>query len=158
LSYARGGRIEIDVYPSHVFLYTSFTIVLAGGYLLVVGLLANVAVAVGGDAAFQIKAFFVLLGTVGLAVLLFSDRLRQRTQRFVSRHFKRPLYDYRKVWALFTEKTASAADQSALCGATARLVSDTFNILSVTIWLVDENENKIASVASTSLRPDAVSE
>jgi putative PEP-CTERM system histidine kinase len=151
VSYARAGLIEIDVYPSHVFLYSSITIVLAGVYLLIVGLLAKVAVAVGGDTSFPIKAFFLLIGIVGLAVLLLSDRLRQRTQRFISFHFKRPLYDYRKVWALFTEKAASATNPASLCSATAKLISETFNILSVTIWMVDENENKLVCAASTAL-------
>ncbi|HET7625366.1 MAG TPA: XrtA/PEP-CTERM system histidine kinase PrsK [Verrucomicrobiae bacterium] len=151
VSYLRAGVGEIDVYPSHTFLYSSITVLLSGIYLLVVGVLARVVVALGGDTAFPLKSFFVLIGIVGLAVLLLSDRIRQKTNQFISRHFARPLYDYRKVWNLFTEKTAHATNQNTLCAATAKLVSDTFNILSVTVWLTDPGEHRLVFAGSTSL-------
>ncbi len=151
LSYLRTGRVEVDVYPSHTFLYSSITILLTGVYLLTVGALAKIVIFLGGDTAFPLKAFFILLGIVGLAVILLSDRARQTTQRFISRNFKRPLYDSRKVWSQFTEKTAHATDPASLCDATTKLVSDTFNVLSATIWLVDETEKQIVFVASTAL-------
>src|ERR1019366_929671 len=138
---------EIDVYPSHSFLYNSLTILLTGVYLLIVGMLAS---SFGGDTSFPLKAFFILIGVVGLSVILLSDRVRLAIRHFISRNFKRPLYDSRKVWSLFTEKTAHATDPASLCDATARLISDTFNILSATIWLLDETEREIIFVASTS--------
>ena len=151
ISHLRTGQIEVDVYPSHTFLYNSITILVTGIYLLIVGILAKVVIFLGGDTAFPLKALFILLGIVGLAVLLMSDRVRQATQRFISRNFKRPLYDSRKVWSLFTENTAHATDPASLCDATTKLISDTFNVLSATIWLVDETEKQIIFVASTSL-------
>ena len=151
ISYLRTGRLEVDVYPSHTFLYSSITLMLTGVYLLTVGTLAKIVIFLGGDTAFPLKAFFVLLGIVGLAVILLSDRVRQATQRFISRNFKRPLYDSRKVWSQFTEKTAHATDPASLCDATTKLISDTFNVLSASIWLVDETEKQIVFVASTAL-------
>jgi putative PEP-CTERM system histidine kinase len=154
ISYFRSGRLETDVYPSHTFLYSSLAVLLTGVYLLIVGVLANLVIVFGGDTSFPIKAFLILVGLVGLAVMLLSDRVRQATQRFISRNFKRPLYDSRKVWSLFTEKTAHAVDQTSLCAATTKLISDTFNILSATIWLADETEKRLVSVTSTSLQSD----
>ncbi len=151
ISFLRTGQLEVDVYPSHTFLYNSITILLTGVYLLTVGTLAKVVIFLGGDTAFPIKALFILLGIVGLAVILLSDRVRQATQHFISRNFKRPLYDSRKVWSQFTEKTAHATDPASLCEATTNLISDTFNVLSATIWLVDETETQIVFVASTAL-------
>ena len=152
LSYLRAGLVEIDVYPSHVFLYSSITVILVGIYLVIVGILARVVVAVGGDTDFPIKALIVMLGVLSLSLLLLSNRLRQATQRFVSRHLKRPFYDYRKVWNLFTQETARAADEKDLSATAAKLISDTLNALSVTIWLLDENRLKFA--ASTTLPSD----
>jgi putative PEP-CTERM system histidine kinase len=40
-------------------------------------------------------------------------------------------------------------DQHGLCGAAAKLISETFNVLSVTIWLFDE-QGRLAFAASTS--------
>jgi putative PEP-CTERM system histidine kinase len=83
---------------------------------------------------------------------LLSDRVKQAARRFISRHFKRPLYDSRKIWSLFTEKTARATDPATLCGATTKLISDTFNILSATIWLADETERRLVFTSSTALQ------
>src|ERR1700722_15721766 len=93
----RTGHFDMDVYPSHSVLRGSLTALLAGIYLVVIGLFAKGVTFGGGDQAFALKAFFVLVALVLLTVLLLSDRVRLQTSRFVSRHFQRPLYDYRTV-------------------------------------------------------------
>jgi putative PEP-CTERM system histidine kinase len=145
----RSGFGEIDVYPSHAVLRTSLTVILAGAYLFIVGVLAQVVARTGGSATFQFQAFVVLLGFALLAVLLLSNRIRQNIRCFVSRHFKRPQYDFRQIWTRFTRCTSSVLDQPSLCAAAAKLISETFNVLSVTIWLFDEQE-RLAFAASTS--------
>ncbi|MGN6556279.1 MAG: histidine kinase N-terminal 7TM domain-containing protein, partial [Verrucomicrobiota bacterium] len=151
ISYQRSGRVEIDVYPSHAFVYSSVTVIVAGIYLLIVGLLARLVTHMGGDAAFPLKALLVLVGTVSLALVLLSDRLRQRTKRFLSRHLQRPLYDYRDVWRKFTEGTLSRVEQTDLCRAVVTFVSNLFQVLSVTIWVVDREKQRLVFAASTSL-------
>jgi putative PEP-CTERM system histidine kinase len=152
ISYWRAGRTEIDVYPSQAILYNSITIIIAGIYLLTVGMLAKLVSFLGGDTAFPIKALLVLLGIVGLAIVLMSDRVRQKTRRFVSRHLQRPLYDYRGIWRRFTESTISRVEQNDLCSVVVKFASDLFQVLSVTIWLVDREKNRLIFGASTSLQ------
>jgi putative PEP-CTERM system histidine kinase len=82
-------------------------------------------------------------------VLLLSNRVRQNIRRFVSRHFKRPQYDFRQIWMRFTQGTSSVLDQANLCTAAAKLISETFNVLSVTIWLFDDHD-RLTFAASTS--------
>ena len=147
----RAGHFEVSIYPSHSLLHQSFTVLLAGIYLLIVGVFAKVVTFLGGDAAFPLKAFSVLVALVLLTMLLLSDRVRLYTKRFVSRHFQRPIYDYRTVWRTFTEGTARCVEQTELCSAIVKLVSDIFQALSVTIWLVDERKERLAFSASTSL-------
>ena len=145
----RSGFAEIDVYPSHAVLGTSLTILLVGCYLFIVGVLAQVVARTGGSATFQFQAFVVLLGFALLAVLLLSNRVRQNIRCFVSRHFKRPQYDFRQIWTRFTQCTSSVIDQPGLCTAAAKLISETFNVLSVTIWLFDDHD-RLSFAASTS--------
>jgi putative PEP-CTERM system histidine kinase len=152
-AYFRGAFIKIDVYPSRAVLHTSLTVLLVGGYLLVVGLLAQVIARLGGARSFQLQAFLLLIGVVGLSALLLSDKIRQRIQAFVSRHFKRPQHDFRRVWTLFAEGMAGPRDPSALCAAVARLLSETFGALSVSIWLADSQNDRLVIVASTSGAP-----
>ena len=104
----------------------------------------------GGATSFQFQAFLVLVAIALLAVLLLSEKIRQRIKRFVSRHFSRPQYDFRRVWTQFTQSTSSAIDDPTLCVASAKLISETFNVLSVSIWLFDEEKNKLRLEASTS--------
>ena len=150
VAYLRKGFSEIDVYPSHAVLQTSLTVLLVGGYLVVIGVLAQIASRTGEAQGFEIQAFVVLLGAAVLAVLLVSNRIRQNIQRFVSRHFKRPEHNFRKVWTDFTHATSSVLEQSDMCAAAAKLISETFNALSVTIWLFDEEQQRLVLATTTS--------
>jgi putative PEP-CTERM system histidine kinase len=147
----RTGHFNMDVHPSHSVLQGSVTILLVGVYLLLVGVLAKVVTYLGGDSSFAAKALVVLVLLVLLAVFLQSDRVRLHLSRFVSRHFQRPLHDYRTVWRKFTEGTASRVEQTDYCRAVVKLVADIFQSLSVTIWIVGDRREKITLGASTGL-------
>jgi len=149
LAYARTGWAEIAVYPSSSVLRSSLTVLIVGGYLFVVGVLAQLVGRFGGAELFQFQAFVVLLGMAGLAVLLLSDRARHRLHTFVVRHFSKAQHDSVKVWSSFSQRLASVTDQAGLCAASAKLISDTFDALSVTVWLVDEEKGCLAAAAST---------
>src|SRR5439155_19296522 len=98
LAYARTGLAEIDVHPSTAVLRSSMTALIVGGYLFIVGVLAQVVSRFGGAEIFQYQAFVVLLGMAGLAVLLLSDRVRQRIHVFVVRHFRKAQHDSARIW------------------------------------------------------------
>ncbi len=147
----RRGHFDADIYPPHSAFFSSLTVLLAGIYLLTVGVFAKVVQFFGGDTAFTLKAFVLLLVLVLTAVLLASERARMMTRRFASRHFQRPLYDYRSLWRRFTEETASCVQQTDLCQAAVKLVADVFQVLSVTLWLVNEKQDNLIFAASTFL-------
>jgi putative PEP-CTERM system histidine kinase len=150
-SLLRAGHFEMNVYPSHSVLHNSLTVLLAGIYLVIVGGFAKFVAWIGGDAAFTLKTFVILVALVGLTMLLLSDRVRLHTKNFVSRNFQRPLYDYRMVWRRFTEGTTYCVNQAELCHAAVKLVTDIFQVLSVGIWLVDEKKERLVFAASTLL-------
>ena len=147
----RAGHFSEDVYPSQTALHSSLVVLLAGAYLLIVGVFAKVVAFLGGDASFALKAFVLLIVLVLIAIVLLSDRARLHTRRFVSRYFQKPLYDYRSVWRRFTGETASYVKPAELCQATVTSVTDIFQVLSVTIWLVDEKRENLVFAASTFL-------
>jgi putative PEP-CTERM system histidine kinase len=153
LAYVRTGLAGIDVYPSRAVLGSSVTVLMVGGYLVTVGILAKIVRRVGGAESFQLQAFVVLLGTAGLAVLLLSDRLRQRLHSFVGRHFARAQHDSVRIWTEFSRRLANVKDQAGLCAVSARLVSETFEVLSVTMWLLDEQKEQFVVAASTAPEP-----
>src|ERR1700721_2927626 len=94
----------------------------------------------------------------GAMVVALSERARLQARRFISRYFQRPLYDYRTVWRTLTEGIVSRVKQSDLCQAAATLISEIFQVLSVTIWLVDEKRENLVFAGSTSLSAGAAAE
>ncbi len=152
LAYLRTGLAEADVYPSRAVLRSSFTVLIVGGYLLIVGVLGEAARRLGGAESFQFQALVVLLGMSGLAVLLLSDRLRQRVQAFVGRHFRKAQYDSVAVWTEVSRRLADARDHGALSAASARLIAETFDALSVWVWLDDPAHGRLVPGATTARR------
>jgi putative PEP-CTERM system histidine kinase len=158
VSLLRTHAIALDLYPSLSVLHRSLTLIFAGLYLLIVGVLAKIVAQWGGDPAFPVQAFIMLVAVVLCGLLLLSDRFQQHTKRFVSRHFKRSIYDFRQIWRAFTEQTATIMEIPQLCRTTTRIVSETFHALSVTIWIVDWQNQRLVFGASTSLTEAAAQE
>ncbi len=152
VAYARTRLQTTDVYLSSTALYGSFTTLLVAGYLLAVGLLATAAGRRGGAAALPLVTL-VLLGAFWLlAIVLLSDEARHRLRLFVSRHFRRPLYDYRLEWRRFTERTGSTLDARELCSAVAAWIADTVKLRAVSVWLVEESGG--VALGGSTLRSD----
>lgn len=151
VSLYRAKLSHVDIYPSPTALHRSFTFFLAGIYLIVVGLLAKVVSLRGEAEDFPLAAMVILVGLCGLAVFSLSDRVRNTTKRFINRHFKRPSHDYRKVWTNITQRTVAVLDREELSRRMVGAIADTFETLSVTIWLADTGNNRFVFAASTSL-------
>ncbi len=151
ISFLRSSLSGVEVYPSLAVLEKSATVLLAGAYLLVIGVLAKLIVYLGGDKTFPVQALFVLLALIGLGLLLASDRARFIVRRFVSRHFDRPFYDYRALWRSFSERTSSIVDEAAYARELANLISDAVQTLSVSVWLQQPGSGRMTLAASTSL-------
>jgi putative PEP-CTERM system histidine kinase len=145
----RSRFLNVDVYLSRTTIQYSLTALLAGIYLVALGLLAYRVRAFDSKRPLHLDALLVLFALVGLAMFLLSDRLQERLKRFITRHFKRPLYDYRRAWMELNEKTNSLVGVYDLCAAVARIVSQTFGILSVNIWLCDEATERLFLMGST---------
>ncbi|MGD0237806.1 MAG: XrtA/PEP-CTERM system histidine kinase PrsK [Syntrophorhabdales bacterium] len=143
VSLTRARLLKFDFYVSHVIIYNSFSLLLVGIYFILVGVMARLVYAWRGAAGIPLLAFFLFVAIVGLSVLFMSDRLRLQRKRFISRHFKRPIYDYQRVWSEFTQKTAALAQTREFCSTLARIVSETLEALSVTIWLFDEQSERL---------------
>lgn len=154
-SLLRGKVFSVDIYPSQKLVYASFALFLSGSYIVAVGIVAKVIAVFGGGADLPLKSILVVLALAAFAVVGFSERLRQRFKDFVSRNLRRPLYDYRHIWTSVTEQTSSLVDDTALCRAVVKLTSDTFQALSVTIWLADTGKEQFVFAASTSLGESA---
>ena len=152
-SMSRARLLKFDFYLSHTVLYNSVTVLLVGVYFISVAVVARVFYYFRKTQDPAVLTFLVFAAILGLAVFLLSDRLRLERKRLISRHFKRPRYDYPRVWASFTERTASLTGMKDLCRNIVRMVSETLEVLSVSIWLWDEQEEILSLGSSTALAP-----
>lgn len=148
-SFFRAGLFNVNFYLSGSFLYNSFTVLFVGIYLIAVGVLAKAATYLKRNQEIPLDTFFVFLALLGLVIFLLSDRLRKRMKRFISRHFQRPIYDYQKEWMKFTQWTSSVLEIKNLCSNITKMVSNTLDVLSVTIWLVDEIRDRVELAGTT---------
>jgi hypothetical protein len=151
LSVVRTRVFGIEVYPSRALLHRSLTVLLAGLYLLVVGIVARWADVLGISSELPAGALLILVALAFLALALMSDRVRTYTARFVSQHLRRPHYDYRQVWRTFSERTATRVRLGEFCEAVARWIAENLNVLSVTVWLVEPSGRRLVFGASTAL-------
>ena len=152
----RGKPLSSGIQLSHQFLYTSFTVLIVGAYFISLGLVAWLALRFEWIKNINAVIFLVFVTMLVLATFLLSDRLRTKRKRFISRHFKRPQYDYQKIWEDFTQRTASVTKTDELCSIIVKMVSETLEILSVSIWLVDEKQEQLSFGASTVFTADQV--
>lgn len=150
----RGKPLSAGIHLSHQFLYNSFTTLIVGVYFISVGIFAWLSVRFEWISNIHLVTFLVFVAVIGIASLLLSDRLRVKRKRFISRHFKRPQYDYQKIWENFTNRTASVTQTKDLCNIIVKMVSETMEILSVSIWLVDEKQERL-SFGGSSVFTDA---
>ena len=148
VSFLRASLSGVEVYPSLSLLHHSLTVILAGAYLVIVGVLSDLPF---GGSETPLKSLVILLSCVTLGLFLISERVRFFFRRFVSRHFRRSFYDYRNLWRTFTERTSSVVDASSYCRELINVVSEALQVLSVRAWLVDDPRGKLVFVASTAL-------
>jgi putative PEP-CTERM system histidine kinase len=148
-SLLRSRLFNLDFYLSHSILYNSITVLIVGAYLLTVGVLAKLVEYLNGGTSLYLNAFLIFLGLLGLSVILLSDRLRHKIRRFIAIHFRRPQFDYQKEWRKFTEKTSTITGVEDLCMTVSRMISDILEVLSVTLWLLDESHSRLRPIGST---------
>jgi putative PEP-CTERM system histidine kinase len=149
ISLYRTRHLNIKFYMSDKLIYNSISILFIGIYFIAVGALAQLSFWYGNSHRLPLKAFFVLLALVVFFILFLSGGLKKKLKRTISRHLKRPVYDYQKEWANFTHKTTSVMDIRKLSDVGVKIISNTFDVLSVTIWILNESGNDVFIGAST---------
>lgn len=139
-TFVRTRILPTEIFISPRMILGSITVILVGLYLLAIGIIAQVVVSTGSNLPLEGLAFIVFLAFLGLSMFFLSDRVRQTLKKSISRHFQRPLYDYRHIWMVFTQRISPIMDTHVLCAEAAKLISETLEILSVNIILTDESE------------------
>jgi putative PEP-CTERM system histidine kinase len=149
----RLGSTHVSLSPT--MLVSSLTVLLVGIYLLAVGVLAKFISVLDSHQLLPLEAFFVLVALLGLAIGLLSDQRHQRFKHFLHRHVYQVRHDYRQGWMTFNERTTSVVDVRTLCTVVTKIISETFAVPAVTIWLwQEEGARKVRLGGSTVFSED----
>lgn len=119
----------------------SYTLFLAGMYLLIIGMLGKIVQLIGKNLNFLFAfliAFFVLLIFI---IVILSKSLKRRFQLFIERNFYKNRYDYRKEWGNFSERIFSIFDTKELLQEVLDTVSKTIGTNNVFIALLHERDS-----------------
>ena len=137
-------------------LYTSFTFLIVGGYLLFVGLVAQVIRQTGWELQEALSVLVLFLAGILLVFVVISRQARLGLQQFVGRHFLRSKYDYRQKWLEVTEKFSACHDTQELWDRYLEWLSHTFAAPRISIWKrldVDDQFHQIRTINTESPPP-----
>ena len=99
----RGVRITV----SRQILYRSAMIGVLGVYLFAVAALGSLLTYLAIPEQTFWGSVVLFVSALALGVILLSDRIRWRLQRFIALNFYRSRYDYRQQWVAFTKRMSS---------------------------------------------------
>ncbi len=136
---------------SHQALYTSLTFIFVGGYLILVGIVAEVIKETGWAVGEALGALFIFVTSIALVIVGVSRQARAEVQQFVSRHFFRTKYDYRQKWLEITEIFSTCTNRQHIWDRYLEWLGRTFGASRVTIWKrfeVDGRFHQIRTVNS----------
>ncbi len=104
----RNRTHRMNVNLSRRFVFRTGTLLLAGGYLLVMGTAGYYVRFFGGEWGEVFQVFLVSAGLVGLAVIGVSTQVRSALRQAIERNFYEYKYDYRDEWLRVTRELTQA--------------------------------------------------
>ncbi|MBZ8138332.1 PEP-CTERM system histidine kinase PrsK [Rubrivivax gelatinosus] len=115
--------------------FYSATLILAGGYLMLMAGVGYYVRYFGGDWGRGLQIALAAGGALGLAVLVLSGATRARLRVFVGKHFFSYRYDYREEWLRFTAMLSSRGSPQEIGGLVVRGLANMVESPSGSLWL-----------------------
>jgi len=139
------------VYISPQALYTSFTLLIVGGYFIIVGGLGELIRRTNWAIGESIGILVVFIATIGLIVILSSRQVKTELRLLLTRHFLRSKYDYRLKWIEVTDAFRTCDSVDRILDNCLELMIRTFGAEHVTTWLRYEADGRFHQVRSANI-------
>ena len=123
------------------------TLMLVGGYLLVISAIGYYVRHVGGDWGGALALALLCVSLVLLALLLFSGTLRAKVRVFVGKNFFRYRYDYRNEWLRFTSRLTADSSPREVGGLVVRGLAEMLHSPSGALWYRDADGAQLIQTA-----------
>ncbi len=133
----RHRLLKSSIYVSRYVIYRSVTLALVGGYLLALGIVAEVFKQMTINLNFLTGTLLAIAGGAALTLLLLSENMRWKVKGFIQAHFYRHKYDYREEWMEFTRSLSSATTAAAVAVQTAERILKVMWVRQVAIYTRD---------------------
>ncbi|MEK8053309.1 XrtA/PEP-CTERM system histidine kinase PrsK [Ideonella sp. DXS22W] len=140
-------KIEI----SQAAAFYSASLLMIGGYLLVMAGAGYYVRVVGGSWGGALQAALLFAALVLLGVVLASASMRARLRVFLGKHFFRYRYDYRNEWLRFTAKLSSSDDPQQVGTTVVRGLADMVEAQGGGLWLKVIGEDRCVLAAAWNL-------
>jgi len=144
--FLRDGLAEGSVPSPRNAVYSSFTALAAGLFVIAITAAAQVATVAGWSPDQILLVTFVLAGAIGGALFVFSHRFQRRVRRFIDRNFHVNRYDPRAQWSALARTLENAIDQPAILSRGAAFLQMAFTAEAVTFCLRVESTGSIEPV------------
>ncbi len=145
----RNKLLDVNIFISRYVVYNSFTVLVAGAYLLIVGIIAQGIKMMGESYDTFWSILFTFTAILGLAVAVLSTNLRRRLQLFITRHFYRHKYEFRDKWMETIEKIGLNNDLAQIEESLIEMISDTMAVREVFLWIYEPAHHEFTLVKST---------
>ena len=130
----RHRLLDSRIYVSRYVIYRSLTLALVGGYLLSLGIVAEIFQRMTIKLDFLIGTILAIAGGAVVALLLLSENVRWKVKGFIQAHFYRHKYDYREEWMELTRLLSYATTASAVAAQTAERILKVMWVQQVAIY------------------------
>jgi len=142
-SLVRHRLLDVDIFVSRYVVYRSLTLALVGGYLLSLGLVAELFRYLDITLDLLTGMFLAILGAAALSLLLLSEDLRRKTQSFIHSHFYKHKYDYRVEWMEFTHRLSTATAVTEIAGQTVNRILEVMWVRQAAMYTVRESPGQM---------------
>jgi putative PEP-CTERM system histidine kinase len=141
LTIIQSNNQAVGIHVSRQMVFHSTTLIMAGIYLIFISAGGYYISFFGGTWGEALRALFVFIGLVSLALLITSPALRAKIMVFISKNFFDYKYDYRDEWIKSTNALASRDKDHSLFFHITQILSDLVGSKSAAIWCKDEYGN-----------------
>jgi len=147
LSTTRGRDWVAKIRLSQRAAFHSATLLLAGGYLLLVAASGYYVRYFGGDWGSALQLAAVFIGLLSFVVLAFSGTIRAKLRVWLGKHFFSYRYDYREEWLRFTQTLSTQDSPQAMGQQVVRGLADLVESPAGALWLRDPASGNFTQMA-----------
>jgi putative PEP-CTERM system histidine kinase len=145
-SLVRHRLLDVDIFVSRYVIYRSLTLALVGGYLLSLGVVAEVFRWLDFPLDLLSGTFMAILGATALALVLLSDDVRRKVKSFVHTHFYKHKYDYRDEWMEYTRRLSRAIAIPEIATQTVNRILEVMWVRQAGMYAVGEKPGRMVLV------------